>query len=43
MLKQTLHSFALLYPKVLLEGWKVEKVSERNEGEKWETFCMFVR
>ena len=38
MLKQSMHSFVLLYPEVLLEGWKVEKVSERYEGEKWETF-----
>ena len=38
MLKQSMHSFVLLYPKVLLEGWKIERVSERYEGEKWETF-----
>ncbi|EEM95296.1 hypothetical protein bthur0013_33040 [Bacillus thuringiensis IBL 200] len=25
MLKQTFHSLALLYPDVLLEGWKIEK------------------
>ncbi|MED0972833.1 hypothetical protein [Bacillus paramycoides] len=42
MLKQTLHSFTLLYPKVLLEGWKIEKFSERNEGGKWETFWFQV-
>ena len=33
-----MHSFVLLYPNVLLEGWNVEKVSERYEGEKWGTF-----
>ena len=38
MLKQSMHSFVLLYPNVLLEGWNVEKVSERYEGEKWGTF-----
>ncbi|MFD6507528.1 hypothetical protein [Bacillus sp. NPDC060175] len=38
MLKQTIHSFTLLYPEVLLEGWEIEKVSECYEGEKWETF-----
>lgn len=42
MLKQSMHSFVLLYPHVLLEGWKVEKVSERYEGEKWETFWFQV-
>ncbi|MES5955823.1 hypothetical protein QCI42_20935 [Bacillus fungorum] len=42
MLKQVFHSFSLLYPDVLLEGWKVEKVSERYEGEKWETFWFQV-
>lgn len=26
----------------MLEGWKVEKVSERYEGEKWETFWFQV-
>ena len=35
MLKQSMHSFVLLYPSVLLEGWRIEKVSERYEGEKW--------
>ena len=39
MLKQSMHSFVLLYPNVLLEGWNVEKVSERYEGEKWGTGC----
>ncbi|HGE7612154.1 hypothetical protein COE01_18430 [Bacillus thuringiensis] len=42
MLKQTFHSLALLYPDVLLEGWKIEKVSERYEGEKWESFWFQV-
>ncbi|PED56932.1 hypothetical protein CON50_03275 [Bacillus anthracis] len=42
MLKQSMHSFVLLYPKVLLEGWKIERVSERYEGEKWETFWFQV-
>ncbi|WP_395760653.1 hypothetical protein [Bacillus sp. 3G2] len=42
MLKQSMHSFVLLYPDVLLENWKVEKVSERYEGEKWETFWFQV-
>ena len=42
MLKQSMHSFVLLYPHVLLENWKVEKVSERYEGEKWETFWFQV-
>ncbi|WP_242241995.1 hypothetical protein [Bacillus cereus group sp. BfR-BA-01309] len=42
MLKQSMHSFVLLYPHVLLENWKVEKVSERYEGEKWETFWLQV-
>ncbi|MGH0599745.1 hypothetical protein [Bacillus mycoides] len=42
MLKQSMHSFVLLYPDVLLEDWKVEKVSERYEGEKWETFWFQV-
>ncbi|EEK88699.1 hypothetical protein OOG41_15200 [Bacillus sp. AS_5] len=32
----------LLYPNVLLEGWNVEKVSERYEGEKWGTFWFQV-
>ncbi len=40
MLKQSMHSFVLLYPHVLLEGWNVEKVSERYEGEKWGTFLV---
>lgn len=35
-------SFVLLYPNVLLEGWNVEKVSERYEGEKWGTFWFQV-
>ncbi|MDM5234936.1 hypothetical protein QUF83_01475 [Bacillus cereus] len=42
MLKQSMHSFVLLYPEVLLDGWKIEKVSERFEGEKWETFWFQV-
>ncbi|HDR4365687.1 TPA: hypothetical protein ACKU3G_003320 [Bacillus cereus] len=42
MLKQSMHSFVLLYPHVLLENWKIEKVSERYEGEKWETFWFQV-
>ncbi|HDX9642713.1 TPA: hypothetical protein ACGXMH_001864 [Bacillus mobilis] len=42
MLKQSMHSFVLLYPHVLLENWKVEKVSERYEGEKWGTFWFQV-
>ena len=42
MLKQSMHSFVLLYPNVLLEGWNVEKVSERYEGEKWGTFWFQV-
>ncbi|MFE9077745.1 hypothetical protein [Bacillus mobilis] len=42
MLKQSMHSFVLLYPHVLLENWKVEQVSERYEGEKWETFWFQV-
>lgn len=42
MLKQSMHSFVVLYPKILLEGWKIEGVSERYEGEKWETFWFQV-
>ncbi|PGK32740.1 hypothetical protein CN907_26130 [Bacillus anthracis] len=42
MLKQSMHSFVLLYPHVLLEDWKIEKVSERYEGEKWESFWFQV-
>lgn len=40
MLKQSMHSFVLLYPKVLLEGWKIERVSERYEGEKVGNFLV---
>jgi hypothetical protein len=42
MLKKQFHSFILLYPEILLEGWNIEKVSERYEGEKWETFWFQV-
>lgn len=40
MLKQSMHSFVLLYPEVLLDGWKIEKVSERFEGEKVGNFLV---
>ena len=40
--KKSMYSFVLLYPNVLLEGWNIEKVSERYEGEKWGTFWFQV-
>ena len=38
MLKQSMHSFVLLYPSVLLEGWRIEKfqnVMKVKSGDFW--------
>ena len=42
MLKQSMHSFVLLYPNVLLEGWNVEKfqnVMKVKSGELLVSGC----
>ncbi|PGC24668.1 hypothetical protein COM11_24420 [Bacillus pseudomycoides] len=45
MLKQKLKHMIALYPVVLFDGWHIENVSGRREGEKWETlwFQVFTR
>ncbi|MEI4621579.1 hypothetical protein [Bacillus cereus] len=42
MLKQNLQHMIVLYPAVLFDGWHIENVSERREGEKWETLWFQV-
>lgn len=37
MLKQRLKHMITLYSAILFDGWHVENVSERTEGERWET------
>ena len=38
MLKQSMHSFVLLYPNVLLEGWNVEKFQNVMKVKSGELF-----
>lgn len=42
MLKQRLKHMIALYPAILFDGWHVENVSERTEGERGETFWFQV-
>ncbi|WIY59432.1 hypothetical protein [Bacillus arachidis] len=42
MLKQKLEHMVALYPVVLFDGWHIKNVSERSEGEKWETLWFQV-
>ncbi|MGG0188533.1 hypothetical protein [Bacillus rhizoplanae] len=42
MLKQTFKRIIPLYPEFLLPGWRVKYISQRQEGEKWETFWFQV-
>ncbi|KFN02341.1 hypothetical protein D0U04_19600 [Bacillus clarus] len=42
MIKHTFNHLVALYPSVLWNNWKIENVSGRYEGEKWETFWFRV-
>ncbi|MDM5155511.1 hypothetical protein QUF88_17420 [Bacillus sp. DX1.1] len=42
MLKQKFKHMISLYPVLLFDGWHIENISDRQEGEKWETLWFQV-